>query len=400
MLLVLQSIIVYGLIICVMTYFGGIAYRKQYPQGIGGVDKFKNQKMPFVSLLTRNYYVIPIFVFCFFSAIRYKVGVDCDAYRRFFYEILNHGRVLDEGAVEPAFTYIGRFTTALTDSHYLMFFILAFLQMSFIYYALRKQTYALVYLGFTIMLSMMYFSFMNGVRQNIAACAFVALIPLTINKKRWPLYVLCVIVATLMHKSALLLLPIGLLVYLVFQHGTLSTPIQIFILLACLIFMDKIDSSYLENIFALGEQVGYSSKKIDEYTIKELSSKNFGLWGISTFFTQMSAVVYNKKILSITNNKVITCMYNLFFVGACLNTLFYNNFGISRLNMYLIIFQPIIFSILLFYTSTSQKRIDVFLFRTLISIMILRHFYLLISVMSEANETILFKFDIFRDYPI
>ena len=38
MLIVFQSIIVYGLMVWVMTHFGKIAYKTQYPQGIGGVD--------------------------------------------------------------------------------------------------------------------------------------------------------------------------------------------------------------------------------------------------------------------------------------------------------------------------------------------------------------------------
>ena len=57
MLLFIQSIIVYGLIIWVMTYFGNIAYRKQYPQGFGGIDMFQNRKISFITLFTRTYFV-------------------------------------------------------------------------------------------------------------------------------------------------------------------------------------------------------------------------------------------------------------------------------------------------------------------------------------------------------
>ena len=396
MLLLIQSIIVYGFIVWIMTYFGKVAYKNQYPQGIGGIDKFANRKMSFASLFLKKYYFIPILIFCLFSAIRYKVGVDFDAYKRFFYEILDYGRVLDEGAVESGFTFLGKLTSAISSTHHLLFFLLAFLQISFFYYALRKRTYALIHLGLAIMTSVTYISLMNGVRQNIAACAFIAMVPLALEKKGWLWFTLCVAAATLMHKSAFALLPIGMLVYFVFQRGTLSVPIQLLIMFACLIFMDKFDTSYLERIYAFGEQAGYSANKIDTYSELELTTKSFGLWGITTFFIQVCAVIYSKKILSMTNDKVMTCMYNLSFVATCLDTLFYNNFGINRLNYYFIIFQPIILSLLLFYTSRSKKKIDLYVFRSIFTIMIIRYIYLLYTSLSNANECILYKFDLFR----
>ena len=65
MQLVLQSIIVYGIIIWVMTYFGRIAYKVQYPQGYKGIDMMSNRKISVFTLFTKSYFVIPIFVFCF-----------------------------------------------------------------------------------------------------------------------------------------------------------------------------------------------------------------------------------------------------------------------------------------------------------------------------------------------
>ena len=63
MLHVFTSIIVYGLMLWVMDYFGNIAYRKQYPQGIDGIDLLANKKKGFMSMLTKSYNAIPIFVF-------------------------------------------------------------------------------------------------------------------------------------------------------------------------------------------------------------------------------------------------------------------------------------------------------------------------------------------------
>ena len=69
----------------VMDYFGNIAYRKQYPQGIDGIDLLANKKKGFMSMLTKSYNAIPIFVFCLFSALRYRVGTDSVSYKSYFY---------------------------------------------------------------------------------------------------------------------------------------------------------------------------------------------------------------------------------------------------------------------------------------------------------------------------
>lgn len=81
MIQLLTSIIVYGIMIWVMAYFGNIAYKRQYPQGIGGIHKQQNNKIPFSVLLSKSYFLIPILVFCFFAAVRYNVGVDCEHYK-------------------------------------------------------------------------------------------------------------------------------------------------------------------------------------------------------------------------------------------------------------------------------------------------------------------------------
>lgn len=380
--------------IWVMYYFGYIAYKSQYPQGIAGIDRFAKRRLSFGTLLVKRYYLIPIFFFCFFSAVRYKVGVDFGAYKRFFYEILVYGHVLDEDAVELGFTFLAKVTTLFTDTHYLLFFILAFLQISFIYYALRKRTYALVYLGTSIMLNYTYHSLMNGVRQNIVACAFVAMLPLILEKKRWPLFIACVFIATLMHKSALFLLPIGLLVYFILKRGILSIPIQLIIMTVCWFFMDKIDTTYIEILFRLGEQAGYSSDKADTYIVKELMGKSFGAWAYISYLVYTVIVLYSKKLLLfVKNDKLFIVMYNLFFISICVNLLFYNNFGIERLNLYLGIFQPIILSIMLFYTSRYQPHINKYLYWGIIFILSLRLLILFFTMGAIPDENTLYKFD-------
>lgn len=384
--------------IWVMTYYGNIAYRKQYPQGINGVNLLGNKKSDFISMLSKSYYTIPIFVFCLFSALRYKVGTDSVSYKKYFYEILQHGRLLNDAA-EQGFIVLSKLTSYFTSSHYLFFFILAFLQIAFIYYAVRKKNYALKYIGVSIMLSGFYLSLMNGVRQNIVACAFVAMIPLITEKKKWWLFVLAVFVCSFMHKSAYFLIPLGLLSYFVLSKGILNIKLQLFIIAVCYIMMDKIDVSFLDAFFALGENAGYATESIEAYTELEATEKSFGLRSIILFIVQVCIILYSKKIQQLArNDKVTVIMYNLFFLGACIKTLFYNNFTIGRLAYYMVVFQPVMMSIMLFITSISKQKKDIYIFNGTIFLLIASFLYqLYLATGNIMIESSLYKFDLFRD---
>ena len=394
MLYIFISIIVYGTMLWVMDYFGNIAYKKQYPQGIDGVDLLANKKKGFMPMLTKSYYAIPIFVFSLFSALRYKVGTDSISYKGYFYEILQHGRLLDDGA-EQGFVFLSKLTSYFTNSHYLLFFILAFLQITFIYYALRKKNYALKYIGASIMLSGFYLSLMNGVRQYIVACAFVAMIPLITNKKKWWLFVLAVFICSFMHKSAFLLLALGLLSYFVLSKGILNIKLQLLIIAVCYIMMDKIDASFLDTFFAFGESAGYATESIEAYTELESTQKSFGLWALMLLAVKIFIILNSKKIQQISkNDKVIVIIYNLFFLGVCIKTMFYNNFAIGRLSYYLVVFQPIMLSIMLFITSISNNKKDKYIFRCTIALLILSFSYLLYKATGNLmHESTLYKFD-------
>lgn len=399
MLYIFVSIIVYGLMMWVMNYFGNIAYKKQYPQGIDGTDLLANKKKGFMSMLTKSYYAIPILVFCFFSALRFRVGTDSVSYKHYFYEIQKYGRLLIDGAVEEGFIVLSKFTSYFTSSHYLLFFVLAFLQIAFIYYALRKNNYALKYIGVSIMLSGFYLSLMNGVRQYIVACAFVAMIPLITEKKKWWLFVLTVFACSFMHKSAFFLLLLGLLSYFVLSRGILNIKLQLLIVAFCYIMMDKIDVSFLDQFFTLGESAGYATESIEAYTELESTQKSFGLWAIMLLVVKIFIILYSKKIQQITkNDKVFIIMYNLFFLGTCIKTLFYNNFTLGRLSYYLIVFQPVMLSIMLYITSISKYKKDKYIFNSTIVLLALSFLYLLyVASGNIIAENTLYKFDIFQN---
>lgn len=387
LLLVFQSIIVYAIMIWAMTYFGNVAYKRQYPHGF----KRTNIK-PTRFKLFNYYYIIPIFIFCFFASLRYNVGVDCEPYKRAIYEILRYSS-LSTREIEPAFLFITKLSGIFTDTHYLCFFILALLQICPLYYAQINTTYSLKFFGIVLM-AFMFNSLMNGVRQNIAACIFVFLIPFVLEKKKWVWYCVGVYLASLMHKSAYLLFPFGVAIYFL-QYKIPNKYIQLVIFILCIIFSDKINADFITNLFShYGADAGYSDKAIAAYSDHSDMKKSLGLVMYIQIIVYMVVIWYSKNMRMLFNSKVFNIQYNIFFIGICLFLLFYNDFTINRLLYYAKIFMPIIVASCMFYLWQIGTKISQIILFVLIGLMIIYILYLFYkSMMQYPIEFMLYKFD-------
>lgn len=379
-----------------MTKFGNIAYRNQYPQGIDGIDMFQKREISFATLLTKSYFLIPILIFCFFASVRYKVGVDCESYKEIFYDLGQFGISLRAPNIEPGFTFISNLIYSTTGTHYLFLFVLAFLQIYFLYYAQRRTTYSLKFFGIALMLTGTYIALMNGIRQYIAACILVAFIPLLLKKKNWIWFILVVLLATTMHKSAYMLIPIGILSYALLKRGIPNIYTQYAIVVICYLLMDKIEIPFIDLISSFGGHAGYEAEVVEGYTKLEATTKNFGFSSWLILLTQLIAIKYSQRMLMFNNNQSFNIIYNLFFIGVCISLLFYNNFTIGRLNYYFNIFYPIVLSIALFVMHSSKKKIDRDLFYITILLLTTSFIYNLFKASTIINESALYKFDFFN----
>lgn len=376
--------------IWVMTYFGNIAFKNQYPQGFGGVNRYATKKLPFYTLFTKSYYLIPIFVFCFFAAIRFQVGADCESYKDIFYDINRVGASSRGEEVEAAYIFLSKFTYSITQSHYLLFFILAFLQIGLYYIALQKERQALVFFGVSLMLTGHYWSLMNGMRQNIAACAFVAMIPFII-KRKWLYFIAGTMLATTMHRSALLLLPIGFIAYFL-KNRIPNKYLQLAILAASFALMNKLDNIFSESLMAFAGEAGYSENEIVIYTELEETTYKFGLRMILQYIAFGIVILYSDKMYKMFNSKTFNAMYNLFFIAICLTLIFYNNFTVRRLIYYFTCFTPVIVSYFMFYLWKTKKRPILFFVILLFTIQVIWSTYSEITFKGRL-EPMLYKFD-------
>lgn len=375
-MLTLQSILVYGFMIWVMTYNANrILKRRFIPQS-------------FIQFITDKNYVIPIIIFCFFASIRWGVGVDCNSYMEDFYDWGIDRR--EEGKGEWIFLYTREFFRGLHLSHVPFFFVLALMQIGFIYYGLRDKPWILFFFPLMLFLCGEYWMWMNGVRQSIVCCMFVYIINLQVNRK-WILSIAWIIIACLMHRSALVLLPLSLFCL----YPKILIPnrwIQISIVVACYVAMGlSVTDSLAELIEMTLALVGYEEGS-QEHMIETIMDKKFGFRSFLLLFANCITIFFSTKMRDFYKSSHFNVMYNLYFIGVCAALVFYGNHGIERILMYLTCFTPIMLSCCAYYLYKHRRGgLKGFILISLIGTLLMRTLYDLYSARGNKDERIFYK---------
>ena len=284
----LESILIYSLLAIVMIISGREISHYQLMRRGGDVFFL---------------YLIPILAFTFVFGCRYDVGID---YLHYLWGYLWGS----ERESEPVFRYITK-TMYEAGIHYSIYFSLwALIQISLIYYSLRRYPFIFPYMAFFLIYGMFFMSMMNVMRQQLAACVFMASLQF-IEEKKWIKYILCIFVATIFHRSALLLL----LVYPFFvwrDDWFKNVKIQILLYSVSLlisIFFKDIFISILESPFTFFTEVTgyddtyrYSQLEIDSINSRSQFGNNTGLGIYVYIFLSLPVILLSKKMKKKTGN--------------------------------------------------------------------------------------------------
>ncbi|MFM6994747.1 MAG: EpsG family protein [Sediminibacterium sp.] len=142
-----------------------------------------------------------LFILVLFSGLRYGVGVDYFSYEDLFYS----GELA--AWIEPGFYFIMEIVRNFDNSFTTFNILISFLTISLLFFSLREYDKA-----FVISLSLFFFSqsglgfYFNGIRQGMAAAIFLFSYRY-IEGNLFIKYCLCILAASLIHVSSLLLLP-------------------------------------------------------------------------------------------------------------------------------------------------------------------------------------------------
>lgn len=376
MLLILQSIIVYGFMIWAMTYNANrILKRGVVPQN-------------FKQFITNKNLIIPILIFSFIASIRWGVGVDCNNYMANFYGWGIDDNSADKG--EWGFVYLREFFRSLNLSHVPFFFSLALLEIGFLYYGLKNKPWMLLFFPLMLVLSGTYWSWMNGVRQSIVCCMFVYITFLVIEKK-WLYAIGWIFLASFMHRSALVLLPLSLLclypkILLPNKWWQLGMVLISFLAMG----MSVTDSlaGVVDNVLSLlGYEDGSQSRLIES-----MIEKTFGIRSFMLLFANCIAIYFSIKMRDFYESTHFNVMYNFYFIGVCAALVFRGNLGIERFLMYFTCFTPIILSCCAYYLYKHRnKKMNILCLCCLIGALTVRTMYEFYVASGEEMEYTLYK---------
>ena len=293
---------------------------------------------------------LPIILFTLVFGLRYDVGIDYDNYVE-AYE-LTEGcdsilKIWDECRFEPGFTLLIFVCHWLQAPVWVLFSIVAFLQIFLLYKTFKDEDNILIYIYATLIFTgFCMYSFMNIIRHEIAFCFFLYSLKY-IRDNKLIKYWLCCLLALCFHKSAFLLFPL----YFIWirRKSIFNAPIiEVLLVLAC--FVGNFATKWQDILHLFDEAIvvlGYEDY-IDIADEMIVNSK-IGVTRILTLLTTIIIILSSKKIKDHFKSDLFNILYDLFVVGTALSYLFLGSMMLGRIIVYFAHTQFIIWAYALCY---------------------------------------------------
>lgn len=308
------------------------------------------------SVILQPEILVAIFAFTIVFGCRWNVGVD---YPHYLY------RYLTGIGSERHELLFGLISEWMRDNgfHFSVYFSLwAFIQIFLLYYSFRKYRYLFPYIAFYLIVGYTYMGMMNIIRQQLAACIFMMALQF-VDEKKLIKYLLCVFVAFLFHKSALLLL----IFYPIFLYKKDFFPSIKLQLLAYLLFMvfNVTVSQYfiqiIETPFGLfTELLGFDNYSYGILNRERLNSiAQFGNDStLSLIYNAMATIpiiIYSTKLKKYYNSSYFNIIYSLWFVKIMAEFLTGDSIILNRPFVYLVNYKMIMFSFFTYYCFKNKN---------------------------------------------
>ena len=326
--------------------------------------------------------LFPLLCFAIVFGMRYGVGVDHLSY------LNNYITGEDIDRYELGFKWITLFFSE-NNFHYAVYFgVLAFLQVFFFFYAFKDERYLFPYLAFILFAGGYYLAWMNGIRQDIAACIFIFSIKFIDQKKFWK-YLLWCAIAFLFHKSAVMLV----VLYPLLKNGrdyfrSILLQLIIFFVALTIYYSDfsiqNFISSQIEIFASWFRYEGYTMFRINDMT----TGVNTGIGFILLAVIDIIIILFSNKLKNYFNSKRFVIIYILYFIGTIARIIFAKSVILERPFRYFSYFELIVAAYFINYLFKHSKSS----FYQLILLLIVGIYILLFGATLYRGETNTAKF--------
>lgn len=293
-----------------------------------------------------------ILVYSLIIGLRYNVGRDYVGYTDWFKELRHTGQFPVDN--DFGFIWLNEILVNLGLESYMLFIIIAFLQILFLLLSLRKISFLGSWYLYFFFTSLLFFTSLNTMRQTVALFIFMYCIQLFENKKY--LYTcLLSILAFSMHKTVIILFV--LLPFLKFEWFK-NVKIQGTILFLSVFILPVFFSVILDFASPIINLLGYNYYIENLDLMKEITDENNKGDGLSVFlffFIDLFIIFFYNKLKKQYSSYNFVMFYNIYFVGLILSRVFAENFILTRIADYFISFRVLILAFLMVYIFNTTK---------------------------------------------
>lgn len=297
--------------------------------------------------------LISVVIVILFTSLRGDVGQDTSNYMLIYDNLDAH---LGDGnnGVEIGFYFFAKVIRGLGGSFNVFLFFTAIFSLSFYFWGLYQLCNA-KYIIFAFMILFcdiyMYFNF-SGLRQGIALSICLLSAHYALNK-RIGLFLLCIMLAFMFHKSSLIALLIYPLVRVNIRYGIKLFVVLMPLIIAWVVFLQRIMSDPSVMAVIKGGEM-YMSQAYNDGTV---GAYVIGL-GRRGYLLAI-AVIFRKKIFENYHVKAIFNVYFFGFIFYAVNYPFVQDVSV-RLSSYFILFEPVLLVLILLKLRYEFNRLLIF----------------------------------------
>ena len=278
-----------------------------------------------------GFVVYAIVLYAMLFGVRYDVGVD---YLQYLFAYQQPEDSFEITRMEIGFRSIV-LTFKAMGLHFTLFFaFVAFLQLFLVFRSVKKVPDVYPFLMASFMLACIWLSYANLLRQALSMAFFVMSLYYT-DKKKIILTYLFILLAMLMHKSAMILVvfyPLFAIKRVWFSNVKIQVVLFLIALILSNVSLLDTFSEALDNVAAF---LGYDYYMDDSYEeFRENADLRIGLGFFINAAVNLFLILFSNKVKEEYKNSYLPIAYNLYFIGVLLNAVFIRSQMIGRMNYY------------------------------------------------------------------
>lgn len=297
------------------------------------------------------------------AGLRYYVGTDYNAYK-FMYN--NSPNILiDNETSEVGFLLLCKLLNKITSDAQIMFLLTSIIIYTCIVITLKRKSKIFELSMYLFITSYMYYSSMNILRQWIASSIIFLGIDYLINRD-WKRYFLIVIIASLFHTSAVIMI----FVYFIINHKFISKKTLLMILIFMVIFMSY--DTFLTGFFEILEFTKYSSYQDEFINI----DRGVNILRVLVYIIPIAITVIFYKGIKLNSSKDIDVIMNLSLINMILMIFGIKHAYFARLCVF---FEPYYLLLIPSFVNISDKRMNRIIYYLIIVLYFIFSYSLLVS---------------------